>query len=678
MAFIFERVPEVVEVRSDLEEALGFHGLTRARMSAELIRWLDSVKLEDPETYRYLVSDPPQIAPLIERWDFVFSTGMTTDYPARREWTHWMALREFIQNALDVEERVYGYENMALQIFHDNLGVHIIDRGPGITLEAFKLGGSDKGCEERGFFGEGLKVAAAHYAGHNVLVYVLNRQGQVFKLCLSPGTNLVVVVLGRSNYPSAGTEVILHRATMAPELLQSTIFQEWLKVNSDVQVISKKTFGSPACEVAKPNFIVARKGQNVDILWVRDIFVNSLTNITRNPAIFGYNLWWVPLEPNRVMVADQSALAKFAAKTFNAETAKELLDRIVESGSVKKGFFETDTVDWWYTPEEVKDAAKEWVEDHGYGVTTNERAADWVMYMGVRPLIIPDNLSNFFERAPTAEEKVIKKSKERLKHADETAVPEEALPLNELINLGASKAILVWVQRDAFYGRKLPDIIVSESLDGASGSQKGNKLYIVRRVLDRFNKTFSTLYHEYCHYYGEQIYGRAADLSEAFQSALTDVSVFIARALGVTVVVDAYNRALHGAWKASPAVWKEGRYVLKGRFLDNILATIEKITHISPLWGERWEEVYKELNRLAPVLVLVDIPELERIRPIHFHISSESVEDIIPEGVPPSRELYLKGLEEIADKLEALTRRGLIFMYDPWTDSYEVFRRIGI
>jgi len=874
---LFEKVPEALERDPSLEEALTFHRLTRARMTAEVIRWMESIRLEDPVAWAQLNMDPDVIRPLILKWDFVFSTGMTTDYPKRRNWTHWMALREFIQNSLaydepilimengvvklvkigdfveknlregaaegevsgvyalsfvpnhrgngwvlrwmpitkvykhkyrgdmfkvtletgrsiqvtgahslfklyrkggknelhsvpispeyslhgtygklhvgdlvalpftriepvvkgkidleelakrrlgdlaflkvkriepckydhewvydvsvpgaenfvagtgcfivhnslDVEERVYGYKNMAIKIFHDEVGVHVVDRGPGITLEAFKLGGSDKGCEERGFFGEGLKVAAAHFAGSDVLVYVFNRQGQAFKMCLSPGTNLVVVVMGRARYPPAGTEVILHGATISPDLLTSTIFQEWMRSHPEARIISEKVFSSPQCGVPKPNFIV-KGADNVDLLWVRDIFVNTITNITRKPAIFGYNLWWLSLEPNRVTVASQSEFASQAAKAYTPEAALSLLDQIVERAPafarVKPGFFETDIVDWWYVSDDVKNAVGEWVKNRDLGVTTNERAIDWVTYMGVTPLLIKEQLSYLFARAPEAETKVAEKSFERLKLADATAVPEEALSIKELKHFGAGVAILTWVHRSAFWGKKLPEVLVAESLAEASGTQTGNKIYVTRASLGRLDVAFSTLYHEYCHHYGDLMYGEAADLTEGFQKALTDVSGLVAEAFRDSHLAQAYSRALSGGWKANAYMWKEDHYVSKTRLLDEIFDKVEKISGATPSWAVDWTWLYVKIESEAPVCVSVSITPGLKLDPKDFSVSRQSVNDVIPEDLPPSRELYKREAEKIADEMPKI-ERGVIFMYDPWADSYEVLRRISV
>ena len=86
MSFLFERVQEVSTPSAALDEALAFHGLTRAKMASEMIRWVESIRLESPELHRAILYDPPHIKRGMEIriWDFVFSTGMTTDYPVRR------------------------------------------------------------------------------------------------------------------------------------------------------------------------------------------------------------------------------------------------------------------------------------------------------------------------------------------------------------------------------------------------------------------------------------------------------------------------------------------------------------------------------------------------------------------------------------------------------------------
>ena len=44
----------------------------------------------------------------------------------------------------------------------DTHGTWIVDSGRGITVEALRIGGTNKECWMRGYYGEGLKLAASH------------------------------------------------------------------------------------------------------------------------------------------------------------------------------------------------------------------------------------------------------------------------------------------------------------------------------------------------------------------------------------------------------------------------------------------------------------------------------------------------------------------------------------
>ena len=681
MSFLFQASPEAYEERPDLDEALRFHGLTRERMTAEMIRWLESIRLESPEAYDFFVSDPPLIAQRIIQWDFVFSTGMTTEYPKRRNWNHWMALREFIQNALDIEEKMYGYENISIRVFADALGIHVIDRGPGITLEAFRLGGSDKACHERGYFGEGLKVAGAHFVASGVPVYVFNRKGQAFKMCVSPGTDLVVVVLGRTSLPPEGTEVILVGARMAEGLLEQTVFQEWLKKHPEAHVLCKVMMGISECPTAKPNFVIT-SAENINLLWVRDIFVNQISNITSKEAIYGYNLWWIPLEPNRVSVSNLSELYKQVARVFTPEVIEDLLDRVVDKKErrITGGYFETDQVDWWYASDDLKDKVAEWVETHRWGIVDEEKEVDWFMYMGVRPLYVPTHISirNLFTHAKTADEIAVEKGIERLEKAKKTSVPEEMLTLKELRYIGATRAILSFVHHQVFWTEPMPEITVALELAEAGGTQIGDKLYIRRDKLSMLESTFKVLAHEYAHYFAERRYGEYRDLSEGFERALTDIYGYISLALRDRITIGCYRRALTGAWRAQPYKWEKGKVKVKKPLLDEIMDIIREETATSWAFGEDWGSLERVIDETAPAIISIDL-SYPPYRPKDFHLSFERVTHIIPDSVPPNRELYFREAKKIAEEKHAETlNRGIVLIYDPWQDTYVLYRKVGL
>jgi hypothetical protein len=90
------------------------------------------------------IKEPSDLASKISDYDALFSTGLSKDYVDKREFNLFISLRELLQNALDEEESISGKPDA--QIGQDSLGTWIVDRGRGITLEALRMGESNKEC----------------------------------------------------------------------------------------------------------------------------------------------------------------------------------------------------------------------------------------------------------------------------------------------------------------------------------------------------------------------------------------------------------------------------------------------------------------------------------------------------------------------------------------------------
>jgi hypothetical protein len=702
MSLVFQKVPEVSVPSAGLDEALAFHGFTRATMSAEMIRWVDSVRLESPELHRAILYDPPHVKREmgIRIWDFVLSTGMTTDYPVRRGWNDFMGVREFVQNALDVEERMFGYEGIEVGVWVDTLGLHISDRGPGITYEAFRLGGSDKQCFERGFYGEGLKVGLAHFVNRGCPVYVFNRKGEVFKAFVSPGTNLVLIAIGRAR-PVVGTEVIIYGLPeKGPEwadvaYVRRIIFKEWLKQDPKLYILTTNWWMTDACPFKKrPNFIVSHleENVNVDFLWVRDISVNKMSTITAYPSIFGYNLWWIELEPNRITVSSIPELGRQVAKVFDPKSIRKLLDKVINETKIREGYFETMSVDWWSASDEVKNEVASWAKEHGYGYTDNERALDWALYLGVKPLVVPHTMKYLFSKAPSLEDVILVKGLNRIATAEENAIPIENLTFTERCNLRTAEIILENVHVQLF-GREsmAPSVVVAEKMD-TEGTAHGEKIYISRASLDTYEEAVDTVVHEYSHYYGRKTFGAARDLSEAFERALSAVAVQIA--FIPDTARSAYMRAKHGAWGAKNLEWREGKYrsmlTLSERFSKALKEGAKQLDIPEPRLGfPSW--VANEIEYAVPLIVWVhfsssDIYELKR--GIWLEISTayydkkHYIEDLIDWGLPYARmDIYRASVDSALKETEMeavkyATMGHIILLYNPEKDDYEVWKVI--
>jgi hypothetical protein len=89
------------------------------------------------------LEEHPELASKITGYDALFSTGLSKDYVDKREFNLFISIRELIQNALDEEELISGRPDV--QIEQDPFGTWIVDRGRGITLEALRMGESNKG-----------------------------------------------------------------------------------------------------------------------------------------------------------------------------------------------------------------------------------------------------------------------------------------------------------------------------------------------------------------------------------------------------------------------------------------------------------------------------------------------------------------------------------------------------
>jgi hypothetical protein len=526
-----------------LQDALAYHGLTREITSSELIQYLGSIRLESPFLYDMMVRDPPDIAGRIAGWDFLFSTGMTTEYPLRRNWNAWLAMRELVQNALDIEDNTFGYENIRVNVYTDAQGVHVVNRGPPMSRDAWKLGGSDKQCWERGRFGEGLKVASAYFAYQGTILYVFTGN-EVYKAIVSPGTSLVVVLLGRPISPTPGiTEAVVHNAVIEPGTIEDMVFQQFMKTNHP-RIIAQKALTSTTCDHPRTSYIIDYS----DHLWVGDIYVNSLSRITRHPSTFSYNVWHVDLEPNRITVQSIDQLGEMIAKSYTKEAITELLNRWWDGGIEIPSdhyinTFEVQDISWYRVSDEVLDAVAKFVKDNNFYITTNQSAVDWYSYLTAEKIVAVDrNVEALFARAQDAESKLEELNKKADKEVNDIFSGKEL----SLLERGRFSGIMYLYK--ALYGNmdiyatKLPEVRIVRQLfgghaNGVTTTEGGTTtIALVRDLLANgypypdTRVLLKSAIHEFAHYYGATKYGFAAagDLSEGFEEAFGSVASTLA------------------------------------------------------------------------------------------------------------------------------------------------------
>ena len=134
----------VTDTPLGIKELLRIYNISPG-MSASIIL------LKDAESRGLLVEleEPPELVTKIAGYDALFSTGLSKDYVDKREFSLFISIRELLQNALDEEERVNGRPDVRIE--QDTHGTWIADTGRGITVEALRIGGSDKECWMRGY-----------------------------------------------------------------------------------------------------------------------------------------------------------------------------------------------------------------------------------------------------------------------------------------------------------------------------------------------------------------------------------------------------------------------------------------------------------------------------------------------------------------------------------------------
>jgi hypothetical protein len=534
-----------------LQDALAYHGLTREITSSELIQYLGSIRLESPFLYDMMVRDPPDIAGRIAGWDFLFSTGMTTEYPLRRNWNAWLAMRELVQNALDVEDNTFGYENIRVNVYTDAQGVHVVNRGPPMSRDAWKLGGSDKQCWERGRFGEGLKVASAYFAYQGTILYVFTGN-EVYKAIVSPGTSLVVVLLGRPTSPTPGiTDALVHNAAIEPDTIEDMVFQQLIMKINHPRIIAQKAITSKTCDHPRTSYIIDYS----DHLWVGDIYVNSLSRITRHPSTFSYNVWHVDLEPNRITVQSIDQLGGMIAKSYTKEAITELLGRWWDGGTEIPSYhyintFEVQDISWYGASDEVFDAVAKFVKDNNFYITTNRAAVNWYSYLtGEKVVAVNSDVQSLFKKAQHAEARLEELDKKADKEMNDTFSGREL----SLLERGRYSAIMYLYR--ALYGNidifatKFPEVRIVRQLFGghANGvtTTEGDTTTIAfpKDVLENGHPfvdaqvLLKAAVHEFGHYYGTARYGAAGDLSAGFEDALSKVA-------GTLVTISSTNMSM--------------------------------------------------------------------------------------------------------------------------------------
>jgi hypothetical protein len=278
------------------------------------------------------MEEPHDLASMIAGYDALFSTGLSKDYVEKREFNLFISLRELLQNALDEEEMVTGKPYAQLE--QDSLGMWITDRGRGITLEALRMGESNKECWMRGYFGEGLKLAASYLTLNRIPVYIFTKDKILKFLVLpedaqNPG---IFVLIGRSKEEVQGTRILLYGYKPDPEFIEKMV-RFW---NNELEnkLVAEVIFSSKDCPKEMPSAIY----DFPNLLYIRNMYVGEMSQAAKRKSLLSYDLWWVRLDVSRKLMTQTTPQLFFEiAKLLElSETARrKFVEKLVEAGMLK-------------------------------------------------------------------------------------------------------------------------------------------------------------------------------------------------------------------------------------------------------------------------------------------------------------------------------------------------------
>jgi hypothetical protein len=278
------------------------------------------------------LEEPQDITSKIIRYDALFLTGLSKDYVEKREFNLFISLRELIQNALDEEELVTGQPYV--QFKQDIHGTWIIDSGRGLTIESLRMGESNKECWMRGYFGEGLKLAASYLTLNRIPIYIFTKDKILKFLVLpedahNPG---IFILLGRSKEEVKGTKLLLYGYRPDPEFIKK-IVRFW---NSELEnkLITEVKFLSNDCPKEMPSAIF----DFPNLLYIRNMYVGEMSQVAKRKSLLSYDLWWVRLDVSRKLMTQTTPqlFLEIAKLLTLSETARrKFAEKLVETGMLK-------------------------------------------------------------------------------------------------------------------------------------------------------------------------------------------------------------------------------------------------------------------------------------------------------------------------------------------------------
>ncbi|MBE0425891.1 MAG: hypothetical protein IBX72_04490 [Nitrospirae bacterium] len=278
------------------------------------------------------LKEPPELGSRIAGYDALFSTGLSKEYVDKREFNLFISIRELIQNALDEEELLSGRPEV--QFEQDSEGIWIMDNGRGLTIESLRMGESNKECWMRGYFGEGLKLAASYLTLNHIPFYIFTKD-KILKFLVHPEDAHnpgIFILLGRSKEEVKGTKLLLYGYRPEPEFIKKLV-RFW---NSELEnkLVAEVKFSTSDCPKEMPSAIF----DFPNLLYIRNMFVGEMSHVAKRKSLLSYDLWWVRLDVSRKLMTQTTPQLFFEIARLlglSAVARKRFVEKLVETGMLK-------------------------------------------------------------------------------------------------------------------------------------------------------------------------------------------------------------------------------------------------------------------------------------------------------------------------------------------------------
>lgn len=400
------------------------------------------------------------------------------EYPVkldwRQHWTEWHAVREIVQNAMDETEPE------KVEIKQDNDGLLVLDGGQGLEVKNMLFGDTNKGKEDRGTYGEGLKMAMIVLTrlGYDVEIesgkfHFINDTYEM------EGQECFKIQYEEREVPIKGTRIRIWNYD------GDTFGDRFIGINnSDKEVIYETERGD----------LLEKENQHGDgKLFVKDIYVQDLED-----SAFSYNLKYLELTESRE-VADSFNLKREIQKVWKEIDDVDLWTEFMDK--LDKGeCFESQMRFWgdrfYKSPADtsgaIETAFKEIFGDNACLKTSNhwKREANWRNY----DVISMRSISEFDTILPT-DKSVVQEEQDE----EDIKVKEDDLTDEEYQNLLFARSIHQKLAKADMNEPKPINVYIMDEDKLGKVPKEGNEIRLARKILKKRHKVAKTTLHESAH-----------------------------------------------------------------------------------------------------------------------------------------------------------------------------------